>query len=71
MSAERRTIFWLGARLCMSAAAVESLSRREVAGWIRYFSDEAAARAAANDDAVSLETLSRDELRAMFHHDPA
>jgi len=66
MSAERRLIFALGARLGISAAAVERLSAREVAGWVEFFN--AHEQASANDGAVDLSRLSREERRAMFHH---
>jgi len=68
MSAERRAVLAIGARLHMSAAAVEALSLREVAAWSQFFRDENAANAATVDDAVPLAALSKDELRGMFHH---
>lgn len=67
MSAERRVVFALGARLGMSAAAIEALSARELAGWLEFFNKQQ--RGAANDaDAVPLEQLTRAQRRAMFHH---
>lgn len=69
MSAEQRVIFALGARLHMSAAAIEGLSRREVLGWLEFYESAHAAQAtAANDGAVPVSSLSRDQLRAMFNH---
>lgn len=65
MSAPVRLLFALGARLHMSAAAVEQLSAREVVGWVEFFSTPA-----ATDDGVpDIHTLSRAQLRTMFHHD--
>lgn len=64
MPADVRVLFALGARLHMSAAAVERLSAREIAAWVDFFSPSS-----ANDDgATDLRHLTRDELRAMFHH---
>ena len=67
MSAECRVVFALGARLHMSAAAVEQLSTREIAAWVEFFS-AAAAASAPDDGAVDLSTLSREQRRALFHH---
>lgn len=63
MSAGVRLLFALGARLHMSAAAVEHLSAREVAGWVEFFQAE---QSAAPPDAPDVHSLSRAELRAMF-----
>ena len=60
-----RILFALGARLSMSAAAVERLSAREIAGWVDYFSSAAPA---PQDDALDVAQLSRAQLRSMFHH---
>jgi len=60
-----RILFALGARLHMSAAAVERLSTRELVGWVDFFSTPA-----ATDDGVpDVATLTRAQLRSMFHHD--
>lgn len=66
MSADARLVFALGARLCMSAAAVERLSLREVLGWVEFFSGEATPDVDA--DALDPHTVSRTALKAMFHH---
>lgn len=60
-------LFALGARLHKSAAEIEQLSAREIAGWIDFYTPAPAA--SANDDGVpEVNTLSRAALRAMFHH---
>lgn len=69
MSAERRTVLAIGARLHMSAVAVEALSLREVAAWAQFFTEAERGPSANDDGAVPLAALSRDELRGMFHHD--
>jgi len=61
-----RILFALGARLHMSAAAVERLSTRELVAWVDFFNEGAAP--AAGDDARELSTLSRAQLKAMFNH---
>jgi hypothetical protein len=68
MSAEARTLFAIGARLGMSVASVERLSTRELVGWVEFFA-RTNGRDAANDGATELQTLSREQLRAMFDHD--
>jgi hypothetical protein len=66
MPGEVRIVFALGARLHMSAAAVEQLSAREIAAWVEYFSAPTAG--APDDGAIDLARLSRAERRALFHH---
>lgn len=68
MSAARRAMFIVAHQLGMSVAALEGLSNREVQGWLEFFGQQIAARSAANDDAIPLASLSRDELRRMFPH---
>ncbi len=65
MPGETRIVFALGARLHKSAAEIEALSAREIAAWVEYFSP--AANDAA-DGAVDVRSLTRTQLRAMFHH---
>ena len=64
MSASTRILFALGARLHKSAAEIERLSVRELLGWVDFFN---AAAAAPVDDVPDVHTLTRAQLRAMFH----
>jgi hypothetical protein len=66
MSAARRALFFVAHQLGTSVAALEHLSNREVQGWFDYFAAERGARPAANDDAIPLGSLTRDDLRRMF-----
>jgi hypothetical protein len=66
MTSDVRVIFALGARLHMSAAAVERLSAREVAAWVDYFTP--GAEDVVDDGVPEVRNLTRDELRAMFRH---
>jgi hypothetical protein len=61
-----RIVFAVGARLHMSAAAVERLSMRELLGWVEFFTPT---NTAADDGVPEVANLSRSQLRAMFHHD--
>ena len=63
--ADMRIVFAVGARLHMSAAAVERLSTRELLGWVEFFTPTES----ANDGVPEVANLSRAQLRAMFHHD--
>lgn len=63
MSASTRVLFALGARLHKSAAEIERLSMREVVAWVEFFTP-----AVPDDGVPDIQTLSRAELRAMFHH---
>lgn len=57
-------IFGLASRLGRFAHEVESLSAREVRGWLTFFEQQAAHR--RGDDAVDLKALSPAQLRAAF-----
>jgi len=63
MPSDVRILFALGARLHMPARDVERLSMREIVGWIEFFQP-----GAADDGVPDVRSLSRAELRAMFHH---
>jgi len=63
MTSAVRILFAIGARLHMPARDVERLSMREIVGWVEFFSPTA-----ADDGVPDVRTLSRAELRAMFHH---
>ncbi len=65
MPGDTRILFALGARLHMSAARVERLSTREIAGWVQFFGE---AQAAPVDDVPEVQTLTRAQLRGMFNH---
>jgi hypothetical protein len=54
----------------MSVAMVEQMSVREFEGWFEFYRDEAGRHAvAANDDgALDMSTLTKAQLRRMFHH---
>lgn len=58
-------MFAIAERLHQPVDVVERMSGRQVAGWLEYWRQDPAAPA-ADDDAIELRTLSRDQLRAMF-----
>jgi len=61
-----RIVFAVGARLHMSAAAVERLSMRELLGWVEYFTPT---HAPADDGVPDVADLSPAQLRSMgFRH---
>ena len=62
---ETRILFALGARLHKSAAEIERLSMREIVAWVEFFTPTTLG---ANDEAIDVASLSRAQLRAMFHH---
>jgi hypothetical protein len=61
-------LFALGARLHKSAAEIERLSAREIAGWLDFFTPPPGGGPAANDDVPEVASLSKAQLRSMFHH---
>jgi hypothetical protein len=64
MSAPDRLTFALGARLHMSAAAVDRLSTREILGWVRFYREQQ--QAGGDEDALDPNNLTPSQLRAMF-----
>lgn len=56
-------LFYIAERLHMSIRQVEQMSVSEVRGWIDWFAE--GSRPA--DDAIDLHSLSKEQLKAMFH----
>jgi hypothetical protein len=58
-------MFQIAERLHQPVTVIEAMSRREVQAWIDYWSEPVAAPA-ADDDALDLASLSKQDLRSMF-----
>jgi hypothetical protein len=57
-------MFAIAERLHQPVSVVESMSAREVQGWVDYWQQPAAA--GDDDDAIDMATLSPKQLRSMF-----
>jgi hypothetical protein len=68
LTAEDKTLFTIAARLHLPVTVVESMSHRQITGWIEMFTAEAnqGNASAASGDAIDYRSMSKAAKKAAF-----